>query len=99
MRWTIQGQQAVLITQPICRQRLSEKYSWAYRCRLVGDVAGKPLRETICARLLALEGGRPPSRVSFTFSTSIGKTNSEVTSHTGLTDKSVPMDMSEAGDQ
>ena len=42
---------------------------------------------------------RPPSRVSFTFSTSIGETDSEVTSHTGLTDKSVPMDMSEAGDQ
>ena len=47
----------------------------------------------------AREGGRPPSRVSFTFSTSIGETDSEVASHTGLTDKSVPMDMSEAGDQ
>ena len=45
------------------------------------------------------EGGRPPSRVSFTFSTSIGETNSEVASHTGLTDKTMDMDMSVAGDQ
>ena len=51
------------------------------------------------ARAASREGGRPPSRVSFTFSPSIGETNSEVVSHTGLTDKSVPMDMSEAGDQ
>ena len=51
------------------------------------------------ARAASCEGGRPPSRVSFTFSTSIGETDSEVASHTSLTDKSVPMDMSEAGDQ
>ena len=52
-----------------------------------------PLRAASC------KGGQPPSRVSFTFSTSIGETNSEVASHTGLTDKSMPMDMSEASDQ
>ena len=51
------------------------------------------------ARAASREGGRPPSRVSFTFSTSIGETDSEVASHTGLTDKSMPMDLSEAGDQ
>ena len=51
------------------------------------------------ARAASREGGRPPSRVSFTFSTSIGETDSEVTSHTGLTDKTMPMDLSEAGDQ
>ena len=45
------------------------------------------------------EGGRPPSRVTFTFSTSIGETDSEVMSHTGLTDKTMDMDMLVAGDQ
>ena len=59
-----------------------------------------PGAESSCAAMASSrEGGRPPSRVSFTFSTSIGETDSEVASHTGLTDKSVPMDMSEAGGQ
>ena len=45
------------------------------------------------------EGGWPPSRVSFTFSTSIGEMASEDALHTGLTDKSMDTDMSAAGDQ